>query len=247
MDVTLVRIIIPLLTEAATQSSLWFEFFKVLFQGFITAGFGLLVALRLKHIWFDAEKKKKEENERVLMLEELKDLHRHFHANHAVLAALLTQGSVRIPPCKPSLVHVRQLEVPLDYFILNKTTLHGLNSAYTRPVSKLNVVIRNRNIEAQELRALVEAKDFDWPTTAVLIKYMLDRYEDRLFPEMKKCREQLKDPEWEVEYQPGTLMERSDGSGEKKREIMFIPDRPASSGTFADRILNLIIHLFRSS
>lgn len=194
MDVTLVRIIVPLLAEAATSSSIWFEFFKVLFQGFITAFFGLLFALRLKHVWFDAEKRKKEDNERELILEELKDLERHFNANRIVLATMVERNRARTSLEMPAPMHLRQLQIPEDYFILRKETLHGLHSKYTRHVSRLNVVLRNRNIEAEHLYEVLNQPNVQWRDVQPIMTYMVQSYDRAAFPELKRCRRELGDP-----------------------------------------------------
>lgn len=194
MDVTLVRIIVPLLAEAAAPSSLWFEFFKVLFQGFITAFFGLLFALRLKHVWFDAEKTKKENNERDLILEELKDLERHFNSNRIVLATMIERNRARTSLEMPAPMHVRQLQIPEDYFILRKETLHGLHSKYTRHVSKLNVVLRNRNIEAEHLYEALNKPNVHWKDVQPIMTYMVQSYDRAALPELKRCRRELGDP-----------------------------------------------------
>lgn len=217
MDVTLVRIIVPMLAEAAAQSSVWFEFFKVLFQGFITAFFGLLFALRLKHVWFDAEKTKKENNERALILEELKDLERHFKANRDVVNALIAHNDGRAVPEMPSLLHARQLHVPQDYFILRKESLHGLSSKYTSNVSLLNVVLRNRNIEAQLLEDILVRPGVQWDEVLSLLNYMHKNFDRVIFPELNRCRRALGDTELKDYVHPAEVK----GYVKPPREVLF--------------------------
>ena len=219
MHITLFRIILPILTEAAVQSSMLFEVFKVLFQGFITAGFGLLFALWLKHLWFDAEKKKKEDHERDLILEELKDLDRHFKMNKEVIEALLEHNRSKSPAERPSLLHARQLHVPGDYFILRKDSLHGLSTGYTQPVSRLNVVLRNRNVEAQLLEEMIQRREEEWTEVAALLEYMLKNFDRAIFPELNRCRRELGDPDQAGYVHPS----EEEGYTRPKRQVLFSP------------------------
>ncbi len=111
-----------------------------------------------------------------------------------------------------------------------------MTSKYTSHVSRLNVVLRNRNIEAQLLEDLLSRPGVQWAEVLALLNYMTNNFNRVIFPELDRCRRELGDTERKDYVHPMEV----EGYSKPQKEVLFHPwPQPTATGT-ASKTVNTV-------
>ena len=98
------------------------------------------------------------------VVDELKDLYRHFHRNGEVLEKIIGEVD-RHPDKKISPTHLQKLKViETTTLLFQAETLRNVSPIYIRRLSELKMLFRNANIEADGVIAFLESDNYNLTT-----------------------------------------------------------------------------------
>ncbi len=170
------------------------ELLKVVMGPLLTALFGLAVAFWLRHWWFDEERHRRGRNDTNTFMEELWDLERHFLRNKQVLEVIFREahatedGMPTFPLGRPASIHFEKMLVPPESMALRSEIFNHLEPMHVGRVNGLRIVLRNRNMEAQNLAKYVQQEDCDRATLARYIRHSYDVAENEVVHRIRDAR-----------------------------------------------------------
>lgn len=140
----------------------------------IWSGIAALVLLPLSYLtkrYFDKFYEKKR------IIDELRDLYRHFDRNKEVLSKILQ--TIEAANGKLSPIHLQKLKVIETSTLLFQTeTLRNIDSRYVHFLSRLKIGLRNANIEANGVIAFLASEGYNIGTMKEYLTLLHDRSDD---------------------------------------------------------------------